>query len=169
MSNKKGAFFPVLILILFFHSCNHFSTADAVKVNDEVVMHQKKLAAALAAFISTLESKEEITIQKALEELKITTDSGLVAISKIVSPECNEIYLAEAKALFDYHSTACESNYQQIANYYSADSISYAAYDSLEVLVQEFKQEQDKVNQAFLNAQQNFGKDCGFKLIQNEK
>ncbi len=168
MSNKHLNCIIVFVFFLSLASCNHFNTKEAVKVNDEVVHYQKKLSYTLAEFVASLEGRDEVMITEALSRLKVASDSGLTVVSEMVSPDCNESFLAAAKALFNYYSTASETDYAHIANYYSADSISYEAYDSLEILVKNFKQEQDNVNQAFLSAQQNFAKDCGFKLIENE-
>jgi hypothetical protein len=168
MSYRFLNFITLFFSIISFISCNHFSTKDAVHVNDEVVHHQKKLKDALSEFVASLESKNETTISNALLALKAVSDTGLSAVSEMISPECNESFLEAAKSLFDYYATACATDYERIATYYGADSITYEAYDSLETLVEKFKQDQDIVNQAFLSAQQSFSKDCGFKLIENE-
>lgn len=156
-----------LIAVFAFSSCQHFSTKEAVKVNDEVVQSQKQLMSALESFVATLEGKDEAVIETALDELKNAAKKGVDNIDNMTPPECSSQFLPAAKNMFSYYLNASDEDYKQLASLYSADSISYEAYDSLEVLVNNFRAEQEKVNNDFLAAQRDFAKHCGFKLVRN--
>ena len=87
MSHHK--YIATFLLIVVFASCQHFGTKEAVRINDEVVQHQKQLTAALESFVTTLETKNEATITTALDNLKTAAKTGADFIGELSSPDCN--------------------------------------------------------------------------------
>ncbi len=87
-------------------------------------------------------------------------------IKPIEPVECNDGFLKESSTMFEYYKGVAENEFKTIANYYAMDSITYEQYDSLQLIVDRVEEEQKLVNDKFLEAQKEFAKQCGFKLVQ---
>lgn len=161
--------FVIFIMIaVSITGCQKINSKASVKINDSVIVHQKKLMAALETFVQALESKDRISIEESLENLETTANNGLEAVKTMESPNCDDQFIPASIALFDYYKKAAASDYQTLGYYYGIDSISYEQYDSLQILIDHFKTDQKAANESFLEAQKQFADHCDFKLVKHE-
>ncbi|MEZ5010045.1 MAG: hypothetical protein R2753_17990 [Chitinophagales bacterium] len=162
------SFLLILILAFSITGCQQINSKQSVAINDSVIVHQKKLMASLETFVQALESKEMSAIENGLEALQKSANDGITAVKAMESPNCDDQFLPASIELFDYYQKAAETEYKTIGYLYGIDSISYEQYDSLQVLIEDFKANQKSVNDRFLKAQRLFADNCDFKLVKHE-
>ncbi|MEZ5021759.1 MAG: hypothetical protein R2728_00595 [Chitinophagales bacterium] len=161
------SFLLILILAFSITGCQQINSKQSVAINDSVIVHQKKLMASLETFVQALESKKCLPL-KMVEALQKSANDGITAVKAMESPNCDDQFLPASIELFDYYQKAAETEYKTIGYLYGIDSISYEQYDSLQVLIEDFKANQKSVNDRFLKAQRLFADNCDFKLVKHE-
>ena len=155
------------ILILTSNSCKQLTARNSADVNDAIIFHHKKLMASVTVYVTELDAevKDKIKIQEARAQLVEATEEGLVALGEMESPACNEQFIPSAKKIFQFYQDAANKEYLSIERFYIIDSLTPAQYDSLQMEVTDFKTKQQNADAAFLESQQVFAKDCGFKCL----
>jgi len=156
-----------LLLVFGTSGCKQMNARKSAEVNDAVIFQHKQLMTSLEKFIDDLDSRDAAQIEVSRENLLKASTSGQIAIENLIAPDCNSGFLPAAKKVFAFYGEVANGDYARIARYYSMDSISYSQYDSLQVLVKEVETTQRTADQDFLDAQQTFARDCGFKLVRN--
>ncbi|MCP4124453.1 MAG: hypothetical protein GY751_22140 [Bacteroidetes bacterium] len=168
MRNRRILLLVLGLSIVFgMNGCKQINAKKSAEVNDAVIFQHKHLMTSLEEFIGALDSKDATLITTARERLLKSSTSGLIAIGDIASPDCNTDFIPAAKNIFTFYGASATGRYARIADYYSMDSISYAQFDSLQVLVKEMETAQQSADQEFLDAQQAFARECGFKLVRH--
>ena len=157
----------ILPFLLGVTGCKQMNARRSAEINDEVIYQHKLLMSSLESFIGNLESRDEVLIGESLDQLSDIAASGLEAMEVISTPECNAGFLPAASEVFMFYKETAAGSYADIARFYSMDSISYDQYDSLQVIVKEVEEAQSKADAAFLEAQQAFARECGFKLVKS--
>ncbi len=167
--NHVRLFISTFILLILLSGCQQFNARKSVNINDEVIHHQKKLMLSLDNFVKALEEKDNAAINDGIAALQNISSEGIAAVEMMTSPVCDQQFIPAARIMFEHYNHSAKNNYKAISNLYILDSISYEEYDSLQVLVDKFKAEQQSVNNAFTSAQKIFAKNCSFKLVKYAK
>lgn len=167
MASKQIVCLFFTVLLWAASGCQTFKARDAVKVNDAVIVQHKALVTSFEQLMKTLEARDKASIPTALEDMRKAADAGLETVAALTPPPCHQKFLPEAEALFRFYSRSAQEEYAAIARYCTADSITYAGFDSLQMILAEVEAAQKLADQQFLDAQQAFAGNCGFKLVRN--
>lgn len=159
----------VLLIATALPSCRQLNARQSAKINDAVIHHQKLVLKSLETFVANLEGNKKTAIAPSLSEINKQANAGINTLSNLAQPDCDEDFIPAAKSMFEYYQSASTSEYEAIASLYLKDSITYGAFDTLQTMLDDFMAKQREVNDAFLSAQKDFAKKCGFKLVQDEE
>jgi hypothetical protein len=164
--NFPLALLSVLLLVLTA-GCGNINARKAVKVNDVVIGSHQELMGTLGSFIDALEGRDADAISRSLQSLKAAAESGLQTTASQQPVKCDFAFLPAAGDMFGFYAEAADGEYATIASMYSRDSISMAEFDSLQLVIRQVEEAQQEADRAFLAAQQEFARSCGFKLVRN--